>query len=106
MWRVDFEIDGLSVDALVVTSYSGCLILNLSFYVLEIREPTIGNVVKLCPFWLRCNTCSSMRDMDFVSFWRVILAGYVDKLQNERPSCDYSTSSGQEISPNNIFKYG
>jgi hypothetical protein len=93
MRGVNFEIDGLPVDALVVTSYPGCLILDLSFHVLEVREPTIRDVMKLCPFWLRCDTRSSMRYVDIVSFRRIILAGYVDKLQDERPPCDYPTTS-------------
>jgi hypothetical protein len=93
MWGVNFEVDGLPVDALVVASYPSSLILDLSFYVLEVREPTIGDVMKLCPFWLRCDTCSSMRYVDLVSSWRIILAGYVDKLQDERPPCDYPTTS-------------
>jgi hypothetical protein len=50
MWGVYFEVDGLPVDALIVTSYPGRLILDLSFYVLEVCKPTIGDMVKLCPF--------------------------------------------------------
>jgi hypothetical protein len=53
MRGVNFEVDWLPVDALVVTSYPSSLILGLSFYVLEVREPTIGDVMKLSPFWLR-----------------------------------------------------
>jgi len=53
MRGVNFEVDGLSVDALVVTSYPGSLILDLPLYVLEVREPTIWDMMKLCPFWLR-----------------------------------------------------
>ena len=68
MWRVYFEVDRLSVDALVVTSYPGRLVLDLSLYILEIRKATIGNVVELCPFWLRRYTRRSMRYMNFVSF--------------------------------------
>jgi hypothetical protein len=49
MRRIYFEIDRLPIDALVVASYPGRLILNLSFDVLEICESTVGNVVKLCP---------------------------------------------------------
>jgi len=50
MWGVYFEVDGLPVDALVVASYPGRLTLDLSFHILEVREPTIGDMVELCPF--------------------------------------------------------
>src|SRR5580700_7855402 len=105
MRGVYFEVDGLSVDALVVASYPRSLILDLSFYVLEVCESTIGDVMKLCPFRLHCNTCGTMRYVDLVSFWRIILAGNIDKLENERSPCDYPTAPRQEISSNYIFEY-
>lgn len=57
MWGIDFEIDWLPVDALVVASYSSRLILDFAFHILEVGEPTIGNMMELCPFQLRCNAC-------------------------------------------------
>lgn len=50
MWGVYFEVDGLPVNALVITGYPSCLILDLSFHIMEVREAPIRDVMELCPF--------------------------------------------------------
>lgn len=47
---VDLEVDGLSVDAFVVTGDSGRLVLNLALYITKVVESSVGDMVKLCPF--------------------------------------------------------
>ena len=54
MGRVDFEVDRLAVDALVVSSYSGRLILNLSLDILKLSKSSVRYVMELSPFWLCC----------------------------------------------------
>lgn len=50
MGRVDFEVDGLPVDALVVASYPRGLILNLTLDVAKVCKPSVRNVDELGPF--------------------------------------------------------
>lgn len=46
---VDFEVNGLAVDAFVVSSDPGRLVLNLSLDVGEVCEPPVGDVGELGP---------------------------------------------------------
>ena len=49
MWRVDLEVDGLSVDTLVGARHAGGLVLDLALNIAKVCELAAGNVVKLGP---------------------------------------------------------
>ena len=100
MWRIDFEIYRLPIDALIIACYSRCLVFNFSLDVLKFRKPSIWYVVELSPFWL----CSYRGRC--VSFWGIIVSGDVDELEDERPSSNDTTAPGKEISANYIFEDG
>lgn len=102
MWRVYLQVDGLTVDALVVSRYSCRFVLDFALHVLEVFKPSIGNVVKLCPFWLCSNTQRRMWYMNFVS---LIVAGDVDQLQDEWPPCDDTAASWKKIAAHYVLQY-
>lgn len=49
MWGVNLEVDGLTIDALVVSCNPRGLILDLPLDVAEVVEPPVRDVVKLSP---------------------------------------------------------
>ena len=104
MRRVDFEIYGLSVDALIVSCYSRCLILDLVSNLGEVVESTPWNMEEFSPFLLSCYARGCMGDMDFVVVGFVI-AWKVDQLEDKRSTGDDAASSGEEISTNDVLKY-
>lgn len=54
MGRVDFEIDRLTRDALVVTSDAGRLVFDFALDIAKIGEAAIGDMIELCPLsWSR-----------------------------------------------------
>ena len=61
MRRIDLEVDGLSVNTLVVTGNSGCLILNLALNVAKVVESPVGDMVKLCPLGTASSARGSIR---------------------------------------------
>jgi hypothetical protein len=79
---VDFEVDGLSVDALVRACDPVGLVFNLPLDFLEIVESTARNVVELSPFILTSDRLGGVRDVDCVVFGFVgARGGNVDELQ-------------------------
>lgn len=81
MRRVDLQVYGLPVDALVVACYPRGLSFDLTLNLGEIVEPAAGNMVKFGPFLLPCYTRGSMRDMHFMVVGLVVaLAREVDEL--------------------------
>jgi hypothetical protein len=80
MRGVDFQVNGLPIDAFVVSRYPRRFVLDFPFDVLKIGKSTVGYVMKLCPFWLRSHTRCGMWYMDLIIFWRIVLARDVDKL--------------------------
>ena len=50
MGRIDFEVDWLSVDALIRSCNSGRLVFNLALNVGKVCEFPVGDVVELGPF--------------------------------------------------------
>lgn len=93
MWRVYLQIDGLSVDTLVVPGNPRRLILDLTFHILEVRELAPWDVMEFPPFALCLDAGGCMGYMDFASFRCVIVARDVDKLQNEGSSSNYAAAS-------------
>lgn len=104
MWRVNLEVNGLSVDALVISSYPRCLVLNLPLDLAKILEPPAGQVVELRPFVLCSNACRRVWCVDLIVIWLVsALAGDVDELQNQRSSSDNAASSREKVLSNDVF---
>jgi len=94
MRRVNLEIDGLPIDALVVSSYSCSLILNLPLDVLKVCEPPSHQVVELGPFLLPCYACRRMRYVHFITLWSVLaLTWHIDELKNEGSPCYNAAAS-------------
>lgn len=89
MRRIDLEVYGRPVDALIVSSNPRSLVLNFPLYILKLREPPIGYMVEFCPFWL---CCYSRGCMCFGG--GVVIAGDVDELENQRSSSDDTTAPG------------
>lgn len=81
MRRINFEIDRLSVDAFVASSYARSLCLDFSPHLREVIPFPPRNMIKLSPFLLSCNAGWSVWDMDFVVSRLVVsVAWYVDEL--------------------------
>lgn len=95
MWRVNLKIDGLSVDALVVACYPGCLRFNLAPDLGEVVEPPSRMVQELAPFMLPCDTGGRVWVVYLIMGRLVlVLARKVDELQNQRPPRNDAASSG------------
>lgn len=104
--RVDFEVDGLSVDALVTSCYPGRLILNLSLDLAKVIELAARNVTELAPLILTGYTGGSVWYIELIAFRLVLsLAWHIDELQNERSSGDDAASTRQEIPSDNVLQH-
>jgi hypothetical protein len=104
--RVDLEINRLPVDALVVTCNSSCFVLNFPFYVLKVGKSSVGDVMELGPFWLRCDAGWRMRDVYLITILHIIFSRNVDQLKDKRPPSHNATSSGKKISADDVFENG
>lgn len=105
MRRIDFEVDGLPVDAFVVAGNASRLVLNFALDVSKVVVFSSGYVVKLSPFLLSGDAGRRMRDMDFIAFGQVIaVAWHVDQLKDEGSSCYDATSSRQKVPAYDILK--
>lgn len=103
---VDFEVDGLSVDALVVSCYPGRLGLNLAPDLGEVVEPAPWNVQKLCPLLLARHAGGGVWHVDFVVVVGILaLGGQVDELEDERSPCNDAVASGQKVSADNVLEH-
>jgi hypothetical protein len=106
MRRIDLEVNGLSVDALVVSCYPGGLVLDLAPDLGEVVVSPPWDVEKLSPFLLSCNTCWSVGNVHFVFVVGIFaFAGKVDELKDERPPSNNATTSGEEVSADNVLEY-
>jgi hypothetical protein len=106
MRRVDLQVNGLPIDALVVPCYPSCLRLNLPSDLLKIVISSPGDVVKLGPLLLSFDASRCVRDMNLVVAWLVVaIARKVDELENERPPRYDAAASWQEVSTNNVLQY-
>jgi hypothetical protein len=85
--RVDFEVYGLPVDALVIACYPRRLVLDFPLDILEFRKPSIWYMVELSPFWL-----SSNRSM-CVSVWGIVIGWDIDELEDKWSSSNDPTST-------------
>jgi hypothetical protein len=100
--RVDLEVDGLPVDALVASCYSGCFILDLALDVAEIGEAAVRDVVELGPF----RSTSLGRRSVWVSRLgsALIFIRDVDKLEDKRSPCDDAAASRKEVASDDILE--
>jgi hypothetical protein len=104
--RVDLEVNGLPVDALVVACYPGRLVLNLAPDLGEVIVPPTWDVEELSPFLLASNACWGVGHMHFVVVVCILaLAGEVDELQNQGSSGHDAAASGQEVSADNVLEH-
>jgi hypothetical protein len=104
--RVDFEVDGLSVDALVVSCNSRRLGFNLALDLAKVVEFAPRDVEELAPFLLAGYTRWGMWDVDLVVLVGIFaFAGKIDELENKRPSCYDAATSGEKVSADNIFEH-
>jgi hypothetical protein len=105
MWGVDLQVDGLSVDALVVSCYPCRLVLDLASDLGEVVELPPWDMQELSPFLLSSNTRRGVGDVHFILIVGIVaFAREVDELENERPSGDDATTSGQEVSSDNVLE--
>jgi hypothetical protein len=105
MGRVDFQVHGLTVDALVVSSNSGRLVLNLSLDLAKVVEATTRDVVELSPFVLTSNRGRGVWHVDLIAVWSVGVAGDVDELQDKRTTSDDAASSWKKVTTDNVLQY-
>lgn len=104
MRRVDLEVDGLSVDALVASCYPGSLILDLALDVRKIVKPSVRNVVELGPF----GASRGGRRLVRIARWvgGILVLGDVDELEDQGSTGADAASSGKKVSADDVFKDG
>lgn len=104
--RVDLQVDWLSVDALIVSSYPRGFILNLPLHLLKVSVLLAGSMMEFGPFRLLSYRGSSMWNMDLVSLWRILLARDVDELQDKWSPRNNAASSRQKVSADDVLEDG
>lgn len=108
MRRVDFQVNGLSVDTLVGTGNSRRLILDFSLDIYKIGESSIGDVVELGPF----SAARSSRRAVGVVVGLVVGLGArlvvydVDELKDQRSSSHDATASRQKVAADDVLEDG
>jgi hypothetical protein len=105
MWRVNLQVDGLPVDALVASRYPRGLVLNLASDLAEVEELPSGDVEKLGPLLLAGNARRRMWDVDLIVVGFVAFAGEVDKLEDERSTSYNAGTSGEEVLADNVLEH-
>ena len=94
MRRVDFEVDGLSVDALVASCYPGRLVLDLPLDLAEVVKFTARDVTKLAPLVLTGYTGGGVWYVYLITLRLVIpVAWNIDELKNEWSAGDNAASA-------------
>lgn len=91
MGGVDLEVNGLSVDALVVAGDTGSLVLDLALDVAEVVESSVRDVMELCPLGTAGSTGRSIRIERGVG--SALIIGDVDELKDQGPTGDDAASS-------------
>lgn len=103
MGRVNFEVNGLACDALVIAGNTGGLVLDLAFDIAKVGEASVGNVVELCPLAGSRNVGVPLRGM-CRGGGLGLLVGNVDKLKNQRSTSDNATATRQKISTDDVLE--
>lgn len=107
VWRIDFEVDGLAVDAFVAAGYPGRLILNLSLDLAKVVELASRDVAEFTPLVLAGYARGRVWNVDVVAFGPVVSAtGDVDELQDQRPAGDDAAATGEEVPADNVLEDG
>lgn len=106
MRGVDFKIDGLSVNAFVVSCYPSCLVLNLAPDFGKVVEASTRNMKELSPFLLLAGKAGwGVGNMNlFIVIVVFTFTGQVDELQDKWPPSDDATTSGKKVSADDILK--
>lgn len=104
MWRVDLEVNGLSVDAFVVARHSCRLVFDLALYIRKVIEAAVRNMVKLGPFRPSGNVGRFVGVGGRVE--GTLVLGYVDELQDQGSSSTNATAAGQKVTTDNVFEDG
>lgn len=105
MGRVDLQVDGLAVDALVVSSDSSSLVLNLSLDLAKVVEATARNVVELSTLVLASDRGWGVWHVDLIALRSIGIAGDVDELQDKRSTGDDAASSRKKVATDDVFQY-
>jgi hypothetical protein len=105
MGRVDLQIDGLTVDTLVISSDSGRLVLNLPLDLAKIVEATARDMVELSPLILASDRGRSVWHVNLIAFGSVGVAGDVDELQDQRSTSDDAAASWKKVATNNVLQH-
>lgn len=105
MGRVDFQVHGLTVDALVVSGNPGRLVLNLPLDLTEIVETTTGDVVELSPLVLTSDRGRGVWHVNLIAVGSVGIAGDVDELEDQGTTCDDAASSWKKVATDNVLQY-
>lgn len=104
MWGVDFEVDGLSVDSLVVARHSCCFVLDFALYIRKVIEAAVRDMVELGPFGSSGKVGGPVGVGGRVE--GTLVLGYVDELQDQGSSSTNATAAGQKITTDNVFEDG
>ena len=91
MRGVDLEVNGLSVNTLIVTSDSRCLGLDLALHVAKVVEPPVGDMVKLCPLGSASSARGPIRIA--LGIGSAFIFGDIDELEDQGPTSADATSS-------------
>jgi len=103
MRRKDLEVDGLAIDALVVSCDSRRLVLNLSLDIAKIIESPVRDVMEFSP--LVPSGLGRVPVTNIAVFFPII-AGHIDELQDEGSPSNDAAATGKKISTNDILKNG
>ena len=107
MWRVDLQVDGLSVDALVAARYATGLALNLPLDILKVIPFPMRLMVEFCPLILPCYAGWRVWDVYFVMARLVVSAAWeVDELKDERSSSYDAAATREKVSADDVLQYG
>lgn len=105
MRRVDFQVNGLSVDALVGAGNSRRLILDFSLDIYEIGVSSIGDVVELGPFSAARSSRRAVGVVVGIGAWLVVLYD-VDELKDQRSSSHNAAASRQKVAADDVLEDG
>lgn len=92
----------MSINALVVSRNPRCFSLNLSPYFRKIVEPSARLMQEFAVFLAGALACGWRHNIGERALFRI--SRDIDELQYEWPSSYNTSSSGQEVSANNILK--
>jgi len=97
----DFQIDGLSSDALVIAGDPRGFILDFPLDIAKVGESPVGNMMKLGPL-----AAGSGGGIPVASGGTVlgIILWDIDELEDEWPPCDDTAAAGEKIATDDVFE--